>query len=181
MAVSWLIDWFCKSIHVYRRAPLGELKKKCYPAPFNNFVEKKILRCWIIDWRIDSICKYLFSQFLSYLFIFFNFFLFVEKKKREERRWGERWGSWQCSKSHQGKTSNAGSQYHCGRVGRGSQPPSTHNAPPNPLPTQTHTQDSKTLIFPTFWLVHMDEQMDEWTDRWTDELMDGWTCGQSFL
>ena len=31
-------------------------------------------------------------------------------------------------------TSDAGSKYRCGRVGRGSQPPSTPNAPPDPLP-----------------------------------------------
>ena len=46
-------------------------------------------------------------------------------------------------------TSDAGSQYRCGRVGRGFQPPST----PIPIPnTQTYTKSIKNARFPTFQL-----------------------------
>ena len=49
--------------------------------------------------------------------------------------------------SIQRKTSDAGSQYRCGRVGRGIQPPST----PIPIPnTQTYTKSIKNTRFPTF-------------------------------
>ena len=62
-------------------------------------------------------------------------------------------------------TSDAGSQYRCGRVGRGIQPPSTPNAllPPH---THAHTPNAR---FCTFHFV--------FTDRWTD----GRTDGQSLL
>ena len=46
---------------------------------------------------------------------------------------------------------DAGSQYCCGQVGRGSQPPFTPNAPPNPFSIQTLTQKAfKALVFPLF-------------------------------
>ena len=45
------------------------------------------------------------------------------------------------------KTSGAGSQYRCGRVGRGSQPPSKPNTLSN---TDTYTKSFKTLVFPLF-------------------------------
>ena len=61
-------------------------------------------------------------------------------------------------------TSDAGSQYRCGRVGRGIQPPSTPHAPP---PTHIPKKISKTLVFPLF---------DSWvTDRRTDGRTDGRT------
>ena len=61
-------------------------------------------------------------------------------------------------------TSDAGSQYRCGRVGRGIQPPSTPHAPP---PTHIPKKTSKTLVFPLF-----DSCV---TDRRTDGQKDGWT------
>ena len=51
----------------------------------------------------------------------------VSKKRKE-----------QLKNARKKRTSDAGSQYRCGRVGRGSQPPSTPNAPTNP-PSNTHT------------------------------------------
>ena len=63
------------------------------------------------------------------------------------------------------KTSDAGSQYRCGRVGRGIQPPST----PHPPPTNTHTQKtSKTLVFQLFDLCVTDGRTDGRTDGPTD-------------
>ena len=47
------------------------------------------------------------------------------------------------------KTSDAGSQYRCGRVGRGIQPPSTPQPTPN---TQTYTKSIENARFPTFQL-----------------------------
>ena len=62
-------------------------------------------------------------------------------------------------------TSDAGSQYRCGRVGRGSQPPFTPNTLPNPLSnTDTYTKSFQNAHFPTFRLV--------FTDRRTDQRMD---------
>ena len=66
-------------------------------------------------------------------------------------------------------TSDAGSQYRCGWVGRGIQPPST------PQPTHnTHTQKvSKTLIFPLFdSITMMDGPKDQWTDGRTKPLIE---------
>ena len=49
-------------------------------------------------------------------------------------------------------TSDAGSQYRCGWVGRGNQPPST----PQPTPTLKHTQNvSKMLVFPLYNSVRL--------------------------
>ena len=65
------------------------------------------------------------------------------------------------------KTSDAGSQYHCRRMGRGANPHPYPMLHWNPFPTQTHTQKaSKTLVFLLFnscW----------WTDGPTDRQMDG--------
>ena len=64
-------------------------------------------------------------------------------------------------------TSDAGSQYRCGRVGRGIQPPST----PQTLPshTQTYTKRIKNAHFSTFQLDHhgrTDGRKDGRTDVW---------------
>ena len=77
------------------------------------------------------------------------------------------------------QTRDAGSQYRCGRSGRGSEPPSAPNSPRNPLPTQTHTQKtSKTLVFPLFdWCSRTNRQ----TGRRTNRPMDQRTNGQSLL
>ena len=77
-------------------------------------------------------------------------------------------------------TSDAGSQYHCGWVGRGIQPPSTPHAPP---PTHIPKKISKTLVFPLFdlWVTdgwtdgRTDRWMDQRTDRRMDRRRDGWT------
>ena len=45
------------------------------------------------------------------------------------------------------KTSDAGSQYRCGWVGRVIQPPSTSQLPPH---TQTHTKSIQNTLFSTF-------------------------------
>ena len=65
-------------------------------------------------------------------------------------------------------TSDAGSQYRCGRVGRGIQPPSTPKPTPN---TQTYTKSIKNARFPTFQLDDhgpTDRRTDGPTDRRTD-------------
>ena len=68
------------------------------------------------------------------------------------------------------KTSDAGSQYRCGWVGRGIQPPST----PKPTPTLKHTQKvSKMLVFLLFNSMT--------PDGWTDQRTNGRTDGQSLL
>ena len=77
------------------------------------------------------------------------------------------------------KTSDAESQYCCGRVGRGMQPLST----PRHTPTLKLTQkESETLVFPLSNLMtfngRTDGQMDGGTDRWTDGQTDGRTDGQ---
>ena len=62
------------------------------------------------------------------------------------------------------KTSDAGSQYRCGQVGRGIQPPFT----PKPiLNTQTYTKSIKNARFPT---IQLDDpgRTDQRTDRRTD-------------
>ena len=70
-------------------------------------------------------------------------------------------------------TSDAGSQYCCGWVGRGSQPPSSPNAPPNLLSnSDTHEKHLKRCFF-TFWLELKDGQ--------TNGPMDGPMDGQSLL
>ena len=59
------------------------------------------------------------------------------------------------------KKSDAGSQYRCGRVGRGIQPLST----PQPTPyTQTHPKSIESARFPTFQLDHHDGRTDGRTD-----------------
>ena len=58
-----------------------------------------------------------------------------------------------------GSTSDAGSQYRCGRVGRGIQPPFT----PQPARTQTYTKSIENARFPTFQLNHHDGRIDGWT------------------
>ena len=66
-------------------------------------------------------------------------------------------------------TSEAGSQYRCGRVGRGIEPSST------PQVSHSHTQNaSKTLVFALF-------DSCSWTDGPTDQQTDGPTDGQSLL
>ena len=66
------------------------------------------------------------------------------------------------------QTSDAGSQYRCGRVGRGIQPPSKPHSPPSY--TQTHTKSIQNACFSTFWLDHYGP---------TDGLSDGPTGGQT--
>ena len=57
-----------------------------------------------------------------------------------------------------GKTSDAGSQYRCGRVGRGIQLPST---PQTPFHTQTYIKSIQNVHFSTFRLDHHDQRMDK--------------------
>ena len=53
------------------------------------------------------------------------------------------------------RISDAGSQYSCGRVGRGYQPRSTSNTPPNTLSnTDTYTKSFKMLVFHFSTHVH---------------------------
>ena len=70
------------------------------------------------------------------------------------------------------KTSDAGSQCHCGRVSRGIQPPSTPQPTPN---TQTYTKSIENASFPTF-------QLDDHgrTDQRTDKRMDRRTVKASY-
>ena len=76
-------------------------------------------------------------------------------------------------------TSDAGSQYRCGRVGRGSQPPFTPNAPPNPLPnSDPYTKSFLNACFPTFRLVVTDGLMDGPTDKRTDKASYRVACPQ---
>ena len=69
-------------------------------------------------------------------------------------------------KSTASETSNAGLQYHRGRVGRGVQPRST------PQPQPPHTQASRTLVFPLFDSITIDGLTDQRADGWTDRQMD---------
>ena len=70
---------------------------------------------------------------------FFSSIYWSEEQLRDETTMSRWWKS------------DAASQCHCGRLGRGIQPPSIPNAPSTPLPTLTHTQKaSKTLVFPLF-------------------------------
>ena len=90
--------------------------------------------------------------------------------ERSERSKAERWGANErCERPSGVLTGDAGSQYYCGRVGRGIQPPSTPHAP---TPTHLLIKTSKTLVFPLFdsWL-----RTDGRTDRWTDGQTDGRT------
>ena len=68
------------------------------------------------------------------------------------------------------KTSDAGLQYCCGLVGRGSQTP-IHTQ----CPTQHRHIQTQNTSFPTFRLMLTNGPTDQWTDRWTDGWMDGWT------
>ena len=68
------------------------------------------------------------------------------------------------------KTSDVGSPYRCGPVGRGSQPPSTPNTPPNTLSKQTHTQKASKRSF-----FHFSIRAHGRTDQRTDGRTDGWT------
>ena len=77
-------------------------------------------------------------------------------------------------------TSDAGSQYRCGRVGRGSQPPSTPNTHSN---TDTYTRSFKTLVFLLFdscsWTNGpTDQQTDGPTDQRTDKASYRVACPQ---
>ena len=63
--------------------------------------------------------------------------------------------------------SDAGSQYECGRVGRGIHPPSTPKPSPN---IQTYARSTKNACFPTFKLMTLDGSTDWRTDRWTKPL-----------
>ena len=64
--------------------------------------------------------------------------------------------------SEMGTTSDAGSQYCCGRVGRGIQPPSTLQ----PIDkTQTETKSIGSARFPTFQLDHHDQRTNGRTDK----------------
>ena len=84
-----------------------------------------------------------------------------------------------CAQSRRIKskvTSDAGSQYRCGRVGRGSQPWYTPNTPPNSLSnTDTYTESFKTLVFSLFDLC---SQTDGRTDRRTDKVSYRIACPQ---
>ena len=73
------------------------------------------------------------------------------------------------------KTSDAGSQYRCGRVGRGIQPPSTPKPTPN---TQTYAKSIKSASFPTFQLDDHGPT-DQRTNGPTDQRTNGPTDGQS--
>ena len=76
----------------------------------------------------------------------------------------DRWSTW-CFRL---KTSDAGSQYRCVRVGRSSQPPFTPNALPNPLPnTDNYTKILQNSRFPTFRLMLTDGRTNRPTDRRT--------------
>ena len=59
------------------------------------------------------------------------------------------------------RTSDAGSQYCCGRVSRGFQPPST---PQYPLLTNIHKRYLKRFSF-CFWTIIMDRRTNKWTDK----------------
>ena len=79
------------------------------------------------------------------------------------------------------KTSDAGSQYRCGRVGKGVQPPST------PQPPHKHTNIRKKYLkrsFPHFPICAdgpTDRRTNGRTDQRTDGPTDGPTDGQSLL
>ena len=74
---------------------------------------------------------------------------------------------------HQVGTSDKGSQFCCRWVGRGSQPSSTPNAPPNCLSnSDKYTKASKTLISPLFNLCSQSKRP---KDQQTDRQRDGWT------
>ena len=75
-----------------------------------------------------------------------------------------------CMRPWMLRTSDAGSQYRCGRVGRGIQPPSTPQPTCN---TQTYTKSVENARFPTLQLDHH--------DRRTNGPRDGPTDGQSLL
>ena len=68
--------------------------------------------------------------------------------------------------SEMGTTSDAGSQYRCGRVGMGIQPPSTLQPIDN---TQTETKSIGSARFPTFQLDHRDSRTNGRTDGRTDK------------
>ena len=72
------------------------------------------------------------------------------------------------------KTSDAGSQYRCGRVGRGSQPPSTIIAPPNPPFRHRHTHKKP----PKRLFSHISTRADGPTDRRTDKASYRVACPQ---
>ena len=78
-----------------------------------------------------------------------------EKKKEKKKK----------KKEKKEKTSDAGSQYHCGRVGRGIQPPSTPQPTSN---TQTYTKSIENARFPTFQLDHHDGRTNGPTDGRTN-------------
>ena len=63
------------------------------------------------------------------------------------------------------ETSDAGSQYRCGRVGRGIQAPSTPQPTSN---TQTYTKSIENGRF-----FHQSSRMDRWTDGPTDRRING--------
>ena len=75
-------------------------------------------------------------------------------------------------------TSDAGSQYRCGRVGRGIQPPSTPKPTPN---TQTYAKSIKNARFLTFQLDdpgRTDGPMDRRTNGRTDKVSYRVACPQ---
>ena len=65
------------------------------------------------------------------------------------------------------ETSDTGSQYCCGRVGRGIQPPSTLKPTLN---TQTYTITIENAQFPTFQLHHYEGRTNGPTDPQTNAL-----------
>ena len=76
------------------------------------------------------------------------------------------------------KTSDAGSQYCCGWVGRGIQPPST---PQSPSHTRTYTKSIKNCRFSTFRLDHhgpTDQRTDGPMDQLTDKASYRVACPQ---
>ena len=78
-----------------------------------------------------------------------------------------------CVSANKKETSDAGSQYRCGQVGRGIQPPSTPQRTPN---TQTYT---KTLVFPLFDSITMtDQRTDQRTNGRTDKASYRVACPQ---
>ena len=66
------------------------------------------------------------------------------------------------------ETSDAGSQYRCGRVGRGIRPPSIPTSN-----TQTYTKSIENARFPTFQLDHHDGRTNGPTDQRTDQRTNG--------
>ena len=75
-------------------------------------------------------------------------------------------------------TGDAGSQYRCGRVGRGIQPPSAPHTP-HQLHTQTFTKSIQNARFSTFRLDHHDGRTNGPTEQRTNGRTNGPTDGRT--